>query len=194
MRASQVADELRRRGIEVSVDDFLQAVVDGIQQVPAHAESATEGEIAVLREHGGPTAAKALAAPDGLTRAAKALSLIAARTASSVIADSDDVPTVAARLGLDRTAIIRRIQRQALWSFDLDGRHRIPRWQFVDSQPLPHLSMVIPAIPHGAAPATVNALMHAPQEELDGRTPVEHLAAGGSPEPVAAMVAELDQW
>lgn len=192
MNEDILTEKLERHRVAMTADEFFEAVLEALD--PAVSETVTDAEMSYLREFGGPSARRAFDDPNALERARAHRARTATHTAVSLIADSLDVPAVAELLGLDRSSVNRRIQNHQLWAFRIDGRNRLPRWQFAGGAPLPGLSDVVVAIPPSAAPAAVGTLMLTPQEELDDATPVEHLAGGGAPEPVAAIVAELEQW
>jgi hypothetical protein len=54
--------------------------------------------------------------------------------------------------------------------------------------------VIVPAIPRGTTPAVLDVFMHTPQPDLDDRTPIEHLAAGGDPALVARFIQDLGRW
>lgn len=97
-------------------------------------------------------------------------------------------------LRIDRSRISRRITGKTLWTFDIHGRRRIPRWQFLDTALLPGLDVIVPVIPHDITPAALEAFMHTPQPDFDDHTPIDHLAAGGDPELIAGFVRDLNRW
>lgn len=66
-----------------------------------------------------------------------------------------------------------------------------PDWQFDGNQVVPGLRAIIPEFPRYAHPLTIQQFMTEENDELDGRSPVEWLSAGGAVEAVASLVAEL---
>lgn len=194
MNEQAITERLRQHRVAMSAEEFFDAILEVLDREPSASDAVTDSELTFLREHGGRTAREALADPKALDRARAARARTATHTAVALIADSLDVSAAAELLGRDRSAVTRRIQNGTLWAFRVDGRHRLPRWQFTGETTLPGLAEIVRAIPATAAPATVADLMRTPQEELDGATPLEHLAGGGTPEPVAAILAELEQW
>lgn len=80
-----------------------------------------------------------------------------------------------------------------LFTLRVGARRRVPAWQIADSNLLPHLSEVIAAIPEDVHPLDVATVMTSAQEELAGRTPVDHLTGGGSPAPVVELLESLDR-
>lgn len=194
MNEDTLADALARHRVSMTANEFFEAVLEALELEPAASDGVTDAELTYLRWNGGPSAQRALESPKVLERARAQRERTATRTAVSLIADSLDVPAVAELLKLDRSSVNRRIQNHQLWAFRIGGRNRLPRWQFVGGDPLPGLPVIVVSIPPAAAPAAVGTLMQTPQEELDDATPVDHLAGGGAPEPVAAMLSELEQW
>ncbi|MBW3085462.1 hypothetical protein KEM60_01662 [Austwickia sp. TVS 96-490-7B] len=108
-------------------------------------------------------------------------------------------PQVQELLGLSRSGLSRRVSEQRIYAIK-DGRQRLfPRWQFhrgPDGQMevLPGLDVVLKAEADQVHPQSFEALVTTTQDELDGRTPVQWLAGGGDPTPVAALVIGLSTW
>lgn len=67
-----------------------------------------------------------------------------------------------------------------------------PARQFEGNQAVPGLRKIIPKFPQYAHPLTIQEFMTERKEELDGRSPVDWLSAGGAVEAVASLVAELE--
>lgn len=73
-----------------------------------------------------------------------------------------------------------------------NGRSTLfPDWQFDGNQVVPGLRAIIPEFPRYAHPLTIQRFMTEENDELDGKSPVEWLSAGGAVEAVASLVAEL---
>lgn len=66
-----------------------------------------------------------------------------------------------------------------------------PAWQFEGNQVVPGLRTITPNFPQYVHPLTIQQFMTEEKAELDGRSPVEWLTAGGAVEAVASLVAEL---
>jgi hypothetical protein len=176
---------------ESDLAEYLDAA---LRRIPGAASAPiTEGDMAYLAEHAGQGAAEVVASwdPDVERRLREETT---AEAAMDVIASTLSVEAVAKLLGVDRTRISHRLSRRALWAVDVGSRRRLPDWQFRAGRELPGLASVIEAIPSSAHPADVAGLMTTPQDELDGRAPVDHLASGGNPAPVADLVADLGRW
>ena len=183
---------LAKHQIDLTVEEVLDELDSAFAAIPA-ATTLSATELDFLRMHAEPEAAAVIdtwSADD--ERQARAR--IALRQLTSALSGSVSMKEAATILGVDRSRISRRITGKALWAFDLQGRTRIPRWQFLGEEALPGLDVIVPAIPRGTNPAILDAFMHTPQPDFDDRTPIEHLAGGGDPTLVAGFVADLRRW
>jgi hypothetical protein len=191
---SDLDEVLSRHGIGLSGAEFVAELDAGLSGVASPITAPlSAGEIAFLREHGGPRASEVLdqdpsEAMTGLGRS------VAERLAGSLAA-SVSIPEAALLLGVDRSRVSQRISQGTLWAFTAGRSKRLPRWQFTTGgRLLPGLAVVIAAIPRGLAAQTVAAFMAEPQPELADRTPSQHLAEGGDPSDVAELLAGLGLW
>ncbi|MGH3414331.1 MAG: helix-turn-helix domain-containing protein [Marmoricola sp.] len=181
---------LSSRDLALELDTALRAV-----STPG-ATPLTGDEVAFLRAHV-PAAKAALDAwdPDAERRAAAQR---ATRRLTAAVASSYGVAEVADLLGVDRSRIAHRISQGALYAFTLGRNRRIPRWQvLVDEEQarlLPGLPTIVAATPDGLAPHMLEAFLRTPQDDLEGETPLDFLAAGGNPELVAGYVGDLGRW
>ncbi|MDP5228644.1 MULTISPECIES: hypothetical protein [Arthrobacter] len=79
--------------------------------------------------------------------------------------------------------------------YTIHARHNrelvFPEWQFPNGRPLPGLRLVLDSFRVVLHPLDLETFMTSPSEELDGRSPVDWLAAGGAPELVAELAAEI---
>jgi hypothetical protein len=185
---------LARHHGDLTGDDVMSELDTALAAIPgAGAAPLSATELTFLREHAGSGVAAVLddwtADSERQARARTALQQL-----SDAVAGSVSIKEAAAILGIDRSRVSRRLSRNALWAFDLNANRRIPRWQFLNSELLPGLAEIVPAIPRSANPAAIDAFMHTPQPEFDNRTPIEHLAAGGDPTVVAAFLEDLARW
>lgn len=185
---------LARHNVGISGTEFLAELDADLSRVadPAAAPlSATEA--AFLREHAGLAAGEVLDTdPAVLVRDARRAEV---SRMAELVAGSAGIAEVALLLGVDRSRVSQRLSAGSLWSFRLGQGRRLPRWQFTaDGRILPGLDGVVAAIPAELSPESVAGFMGTPQPELEGRTPLAHLAGGGDPRPVAALVAGLGLW
>lgn len=185
---------LARYHIDLASDEILDQLDSAFAAIPgAGAAPLSTTEVRFLRSHAGPGVSTVIDAwSGGDERDARAR--IAVRELADALSGSVSIKEAATILGIDRSRVSRRITGKTLWAFDLHGSRRIPRWQFIGDELLPGLDAVVPAIPRGTTPAAVDVFMHTPQPDFDGRTPIEHLAAGGDPGVVAGFVADLTRW
>lgn len=165
----------------------LRAVADRAK--PVQGEPLDAREEAFLAEHGGlhlPPSARAPAGDD----------LTARRLASALAADREAVTVAeaAAALGSSPGAIRDRIRRRTLYGYRAGARWRLPRWQISHGAVLPHLADVLTALPPDAHPMTVTGFMTTPSAELEGRSPAQWLAEGGSPHRVLFAMSALTAW
>ena len=189
-----VADVLKKHRVGMTEDDVareLDAAFTGLRQ-PA-AAPLTESESAFLVAHAGPGADRIVGEWDANSERELRASA-QARALHRVMAGSIDVQAAAGVLGVDRSRISHRLSAGTLYGTKLASKRRIPLWQFWDNEELPGLARVVRAIPAGAHPLDVEGVMSTPQDELGGRTPVEHLHSGGAPMPVEELLRELDRW
>jgi hypothetical protein len=185
---------LARHHVDLTGDDIMSELDTALAAIPgAGAAPLSATELTFLREHAGSGVAAVLddwtADSERQARARTALQQL-----SDAVAGSVSIKEAAAILGIDRSRVSRRLSRNALWAFDLNANRRIPRWQFLNSDLLPGLAEIVPAIPRSANPAAIDAFMHTPQPDFGNRTPIEHLAAGGDPTVVAAFLEDLARW
>ncbi|HET7303572.1 MAG TPA: hypothetical protein VFJ12_03345 [Segeticoccus sp.] len=190
-----VPEVLKRYGIDdLTEADIAEDLDRDFQRLPGpDATPLTEAEIAYLRAHGGEAAEEALTAWDARTERGRRAGAIA-RDSNAVTAESLSLDQTADLLGVDRSRISHRLSAQALYAITIGSRRRVPAWQFRAGAELPGLSAIVPSIPVRAHPLDVQALMTTPQDELGGRTPVEHLLSGGAPPQVVELLADLERW
>lgn len=97
---------------------------------------------------------------------------------------------VAGLLGITAPQVLGLANRHELYAFATDDGLRFPEWQFPDGQRLPGLAQVLRELDVGMQPYSVEGLLaDVPHEELDDKTVVEWLAAGGSLEPAISLAA-----
>lgn len=193
MSAVELTALLARYHVDLTSDEVLGELDAAFAAIPgAGAATLSRPEIDFLAEHGGPDAAAVIKewSPSG-ERQARAR--VAVQALTSAVAGSISAKEAAEVLGVDRSRISRRLGK-TLWAYDMHGQRRLPRWQFVDAALLPGLDVIVPVIPRGVTPAVLEAFMRTPQADFDGQTPIEYLAAGGDPRPVAGFVQDLDRW
>jgi hypothetical protein len=189
-----LARVLERHGVDLTEADVASAFDAALSGIP-QAAPLTDAEVRFLGKHGGATAAAATARWDP-EREHRERGLAAARDAQRLLTGSLSVREAALMVGLDRSSVQKRVASRRVYAFQMPERRqwRIPRWQILGVRLLPGIGTVIPAIPTSLPPLSVEAFMLTAQEELEDRSPVEFLAAAGSPQRVADLAAELDEW
>ena len=187
-------DVLTRHNVGISGAEFLAELDADLSRVTDPAAAPLSGaEVAFLREHAGPAAGEVLDTdPAVLLQDARRAEL---GRITELVAGSLGIAEAALLLGVDRSRVSQRLSAGSLWSFRLGRGRRLPRWQFTpDGRSLPGLDVVVAAIPAELSPGSVAGFMSTPQPELEGRTPIAHLAGGGEPATVAELVAGLGLW
>lgn len=153
-----------------------------------------------LAEHGGEEARIAVAAHDE-TDVQRDRTVTAAQTLAELLASSWSLEVTAQMSGISRSRVSHRISSQTLYAFTLQGRRRVPHWQFVavsnperGVEPIPGLARVVPLIPRDLHPLTVRASFETPQRSLDGKSPVTFLVSHGPVEAVEEVLVALGRW
>lgn len=179
---------LNRRGNPLSVDAFMDVLRE--MSDPA-LEPLSTGECDFLLE------ATDLTEEDLSAQAHDAARIkVAEDRALAEKAASDSALTtneVAELLGRKGASIRRSKLAGGLYALPTStGRTALlPDWQFDGNQVVPGLRTIISNFPQYAHPLTIQQFMTEGNEELDGRSPVEWLSAGGAVGAVASLVAEL---
>lgn len=119
----------------------------------------------------------------------------AAAQFAAILAESEDVAGVAARLGVTRARVRQRAAERTLLAIREDDEWRFPRAQFDHRGPIRGLPAVSLALPADLHPVAVWTFLREPTTELTvgdrPSSPLEWLRSGGSPDPVAAIAREL---
>lgn len=175
---SRVRQEARDR-----VEDALRRVQD------ARTPPVDQQTLDYLREHAGLSDTSVL--DDWSPERARAIQQeAAAATRLQLEADTMSREEAARLLDVHPSSVSRSITQRKLVAVTRDGRPRLPRWQFVNNEPVPGLREIAPVLDHlGMEPVSVATIMLRPQEFLNGLAPVDYLRSGGNP---AEVVAYLD--
>ena len=189
-----VPEVLKKYGIALTEGDVAEDLDNALRTLPGSgAAPLTRAEVDYLAEHAGPAATAEVAIWDP-ARERERRAESAARAVDEVVATSLGLAEAARLIGVDRSRISHRLSSGSLYAVNVGSRRRIPDWQFHNRAELPGLAQVVAAIPSQVHPLDVAALMTTAQDELADRTPVEHLASGGDPTPVAELVTDLGRW
>jgi hypothetical protein len=169
--AAKAIEDLR--GTEARIDDPSTQV--------------TASEAATLKAGGLDLARRRRTEPDPIGEAAAKY--------AAILAESEDVAGVAARLGVTRARIRQRAAERTLLAIREDDEWRFPRAQFDEGAPIRGLPAVSLALPPDLHPVAVWTFLREPTTELTvgdrPSSPLEWLRSGGSPDPVAAIAREL---
>ncbi len=130
------------------------------------------------------------------------LAVLAERTAALDARElrfSLPLPAVAGLLSVSELDVLGMTESGEMYVHDLaDGHHRWPDWQLDGGHLLPHLRGVVGAIPAGAFPTQVRALMVTPDAAFldaddEPMAPRDWLLAGGAPELVVELARVLGE-
>lgn len=187
----RLADAARRHGLDADPETLMAVILTAF----APRVHMTGQERQFLIESDVPTDSF-----DSVTQALAHASLLArAEATSAAAAPVLSAAQAAELLGVNVRTVHRRARDRTLYAVPREkpGRRNalgFPAWQFVGGRGLPGLHAVLDQVlAHGQGlgsmhPLSLEGLMTTPQEELDGRTPVEWLASGGDPQAVVSLV------
>ncbi len=189
----------RRAGLDLSLDEFEQLVMDAVTQVLPERPATdarpemTEAEAAFLRDAGvdlADFAPREHGPNDPLARTAAEY--------AAILAASLSVPELAARLGVDESSIRQRLVARHLYGIKAGRGWRIPLFELDDAGQalVPGLQRVAPHWTD-AHPVEVAQWFTQPHVDLVGPndepiSPRVWLLAGGSPRTVAALAEEFE--
>lgn len=193
---TDVAEVLARWGSDASEADVAEVLNSTFQTMPMPwAAVPSRASVSYLAEYGGPEAAEEVRSwsPE-IEHRRRGRAAVA--EAAQLVADTVSVDQVADQIGVHPSRVRHLINDQPprLYAVKVGARRRIPCWQLDGRSLLPGLGHLVPAIPPSTHPLDVTGFMTTPQDELAGRTAVEHLAEGGDVEPVAALLTDLGRW
>lgn len=185
---SRLESALNRRGNPMSVDAFMDVLRE--MSEPA-SEPLSAGERSFLLE------ATDLTEEDLTPRAHEAARIRVAEDRALAEKEARDTALttgeVSDLLGRQGASIRRSKLAGDLYALPTgNGRTALfPAWQFEGNEVVPGLRTITPNFPQYVHPLTIQQFMTEEKAELDGRSPVEWLTAGGAVEAVASLVAEL---
>jgi excisionase family DNA binding protein len=173
---------------DLSTDEVLAVLEDALASVEAaHAQRGRELSAA---EEG-------ILASEGLRRARGGREAIkrSLHHYTCTLQEALTTKQAARRLGVTESRVRQLLGERRLYGIKAQGRWRLPLWQFSDGQVVPGLERVIEHLSPGLHPLGVEGFLTTPKPELviDERTvsPLEWLAAGGDPEPIAELAGEV---
>ena len=143
-----------------------------------------------LERHGG--AASAALTAEATARALEERRQVRQNLLAVVAASALTATEVAARLEVSLAVVNQLAYEARLYAFKQSRSATLlfPCWQFVDSGLLPGLDRVLASLPDEWEPLDVDEWMTSPCDELDGKSPLEWLAAGRGPN---SVVNSLDE-
>ncbi len=186
--SERLEEALARRGYQIPVDTFIEAIREANQ---ATTESLTAPEREFLLRASDLTEDDL--SPEGRAAAQARLAQGRADAEAEVLRDCLTTGEVARLLSRDPASVRRSKARGDLYGLDGGpGRaSRFPAWQFTDTgDPLPGLRRVLAALPSFYSPLSVQRFMTTARDRLDGLSPAEWLAQGGS---VDAVIVGADE-
>jgi hypothetical protein len=189
---AEVRSVLGRAGLPDDPARFLSLVEDAVRSVvlvrhAVDASALTDVELRELREIG----LEPDVEPTDLADATRT----ATATMAAILADAMSVDEAARQMELHPSRLRQMLLDRSLVGIEIDGEWRIPRFQFSGRRQVRNLGPVLRAAPadlhHVELLNWLARANHAHVIEGAPDTPLAWLEAGGDPEPVAAIAAEL---
>ncbi len=192
-RSSAAAPDLP----EAWLDGFLRA--NGLTPLPQDPAGAYEARFATslvanmhrsfLRLRAAGVDPEALGDPDELAERVAASAPLAPSPLEELTGPFYDTAGLRAWLAVSRQALLDRVKARTLLGMQTGNRTWVyPAWQFTpDRGTIPHLATLLRTLSEGSTdPWTWALWLCAPDEDLDGMTSAQWLAAGRDPQPVLA--------
>jgi hypothetical protein len=176
----------------LDVDSFLALLVEamtGLQGSDVESPRAqfTEAELAELESENVEIPERRAQGPG-----------VAARTAAeyaALLTTALSVSNAAALLHVDESRVRQRLTKGTLYGKKTGGNWRLPKFQFTSEGQVPGIDQVLLVFPSTLHPVAVQRWFTTPipDLEVDGATmsPVDWLAAGGSPAPLIEIARDL---
>ena len=188
--------EVLERRFGVDEDDFAAALVDFADRFGPLAlveldprDYFGESQQSVLRKLGAslePLQASELGPIAGLAVAQ-----------AELVAHSLPVVAVAKRLGVDTSRVRQRIYARSLYAFKHQAAWLVPAFQLQGRKLVPGLGAVVTALAPTLHPVAVSRWFTTPNADLvlgdAAVSPIDWLAAGGSPEAAHGLAEAIDQ-
>ncbi len=112
-----------------------------------------------------------------------------------MLASSLTAVRVGIRLGVKNSRVRQRLGEGTLYGIKVDGKWRIPLFQFEDGAEVPGLAKVLKVIDRSVNPLTLRRWLVSPNPdlEIDDRTvtPLEWLKSGGNVRTVVELATDL---
>lgn len=188
-----IAEALAEGDIKMDPSRFVSLLRQAVQAVRGTrvtskpASQLTSAEVTELRRGGlAPTADFGAYERVRATTAAEMAALLSRALSTAEAAE---------RLELDPSRIRQLLSERRLLAVRNGAEWQILDVQFVDGSLVPNIGQVLAALPDGMPPLVSATWLTSPEPDLDIRgqvvSPVEWLSAGGDPERVSALAADL---
>lgn len=116
---------------------------------------------------------------------------------AELVAASLTVSETAERLGVDPSRVRQRIYARSLYAFKHGSGWRVPAFQLRHRALVPGLGDTVSALSPALHPVTVSRWFTTPNQDLvvddTAVSPIDWLAAGGTPGTAAALAGSIDQ-
>jgi hypothetical protein len=185
--------ELDRIGISLSVDEFMQRVVDAVSSMGTQTDitdprsALSQEEIDVLERGGFDLRPLDASGFDPIGE------FVA--TYAAIVASSLTTREAAARLGVDESRIRQRLANRTLYGVKSEGQWRVPLFQFEGEKLIPGWNVVLPRFDPTLHPVSLYNWFHLPDPDLEiadeSVSPRAWLISGGDPEIVARLASDL---
>ena len=116
---------------------------------------------------------------------------------AAILATSLSATRAGERLGgITAVRVRQMIRERSLYAFRLEGRWRIPIFQFLDEELVPNIGVVNAVLPRSLDPVSVLRWYTRPDSELaatggDALSPLDWLRSGMAPDPVVKLARDL---
>lgn len=182
----RLSKAIRRRGLSVSLHDFLAVLSD----VAERSEPLTHSDREFLISY------TDLSDEDLTEESADSadIEIVANRSAAAqdMRTRSIDTQPLAALLKVTPATVRRAAREGTLYSIKTppSGHRLFPTWQFHHGRAMPGLRAVMGALPHSYHPLEIEAFMTERSQELRGMSPAMWLAEDGNVDDVVAVADE----
>ena len=117
---------------------------------------------------------------------------------AAILEHSLDPNSAAERLGVSPSRIRQKMSERQLYSFVIDGRRRLPAFQFLQDRLVPNIEAVNQALPEKLHAVAIERWYKTPTAELEAHgeplSPLDWLELGRDPEAVVAWAGEFDTF
>lgn len=188
--------EVLQRRFGVDEDEFTAALVDFVDRAgPLALVDADPTDYVGERHQSALRKLGATLAPLQASELGPVAGLAVAN--AELVSQSFTVAETAKRLGVDTSRVRQRIYAKSLYAFKHRGGWLVPAFQLRRRKLIPGLDAAVSALSPALHPVAVSRWFTTPNPDLDlddsSVSPIDWLAAGGSPEMVATLAGAIDQ-